>query len=616
MAPEQVRGEVVDRRADIFALGAVLYEMLAGCRPFKGDSTLATLDAVLTRQPPDLSDVNPEISPALSHIVRRCLAKSPDDRFATVADLVSAFDSVIRARNPPPPPSLLALLRRPVVLATVLLVILAMAAGAWQWRASTSRVRWARTVAAPEIQRLSNHGDYAEAFLLARQALDVVPDDPHLRQLWLDVSIPAVMTTDPAGADVAFASYRTPKTWFVLGRTPLNGVRIPRSLIRVRMSKAGFQPLEGSGSPGAMLRYRLDPVDAVPPGMVRVVGGRDPFGMAWSAELDDFWIDRFEVTNRQFKAFVDQGGYRRRDYWREPFIEGGRSVPWEEAVERFRDATGRPGPATWKSGTYADGQADFPVGGVSWYEAAAYAAFAGKSLPTIHHWYRAAALGRFADILTVSNFSGKGPAPVGSYDGLGPFGTYDMAGNVKEWCWTETGDRRFLLGGAWNEPRYMFADYDARGPFERAPGYGFRVAKYIRPLPPAVTAPVRIEGLGLDARQQEPVGDDIFAVYRRQYAYDRAPLNAVVEATEETEVWVKHTVAIDASLWRRAHARVSLPAEERFAAVPNRCLFSSGGRISTAIEPRHVACLGGLHHPERTSVPLPGVQRDVRAADA
>ena len=260
----------------------------------------------------------------------------------------------------------------------------------------------------------------------------------------------------------------------------------------MRISKAGFQPIEGSGSLPRQ-RYRLDPVDAVPPGMVRVVGGRDPVRFGLVGDLDDFWIDRFEVTNRQFKEFVDQGGYRRRDYWREPFIEGGRSVPWEEAVGRFRDATGRPGPATWRSGTYPDGQADFPVGGVSWYEAAAYAAFAGKSLPTMYHWYRAARLGRFADILTVSNFSGKGPAPVGSHDGLGPFGTYDMAGNVKEWCWNETDNRRFLLGGAWNEPRYMFADYDARGPFERAPGYGFRLAKYIRPLPPAVAAPVRIE---------------------------------------------------------------------------------------------------------------------------
>jgi dienelactone hydrolase len=559
MAPEQVRNEAVDRRADIFALGAVLYEMLAGRQPFKGNSTLATLDASLTLQPPELADVVPALSPALAHIVRRCLAKSPDERFATAADLESALESIVGARNPAPPPSVLALLRRPVVMLTVLLVVVVIAAGGWRWRVSVSRARWARTVAAPEIQRLSNRGDFAEAFLLARQALDAVPDDPHLSQLWLDVSNTANMTTDPAGADVSFAAYRTPTTWFYLGKTPLKGVRIPRTLIRVRVSKAGFQPIEGTGELGALHRYRLDPVGALPPGMVRVVGGPNPL-RGPVGELDDFWIDRFEVTNRQFKAFVDQGGYHRRDYWREPFIDGGRSVPWEEAVERFRDATGRPGPATWKSGMYSDGQADFPVGGVSWYEAAAYAAFAGKSLPTIYHWFRAADLGRFADILSVSNFSGKGPAPVGSYSGLGPFGTFDMAGNLKEWCWNSTNGGRFLLGGAWNEQRYMFDDYDSRGAFERAPGYGFRLAKYIQPLPADVTAPVPFATLGLDAEKHAPVSDDIFAVYRRQYAYDRLPLNAIVEATEETEIWLKHTVAFDAAYGgERMHAYLFLP---------------------------------------------------------
>jgi dienelactone hydrolase len=547
MAPEQVRGDVVDRRADIFALGAVLYEMLAGRHPFKGNSALETLDASVTREPRDLSDASPEISPALVRIVRRCLAKSAEDRFTTVADLAAAFDAEIRGRSPVPVPTLSALRRQPAAMVTLLVVVLAMIVGTWHWQVSTSRARWARTVAAPEIQRLSNRGDYAEAFLLARQALDVVPDDPHLRQLWLDVSVPAAMTTDPAGADVAFAAYRAPTIWFSLGRTPLDGVRIPRTLIRLRVSKAGFQPIEGSGSPGALRRYRLDPLDAVPAGMVRVVGGRDPVRFGSIGELKDFWIDRFEVTNREFKVFVDQGGYRKRDYWREPFIERGRSVPWEEAVARFRDGTGRPGPATWRSGTYTAGQADFPVGGVSWYEAAAYAAFAGKSLPTIYHWHRAADLGRFADILTVSNFSGKGLAPVGSYSGLGPFGTFDMAGNMKEWCWNETANGRFILGGAWDEPAYMFADDDARGPFERAPAYGFRLAKYIGPIEAAVTASVKFETRGRDGQQAKPVADDIFAVFRRQYAYDRAPMNAVVEATEETAVWLKHTVAFDAA---------------------------------------------------------------------
>jgi hypothetical protein len=524
----------------------VLYEMLAGRQPFKGDSTLATLDAVLTLQPPDLAHGNPAISPALSQIVRRCLAKSRDDRFATVDEVASACESVIRARNLPPPRGLRARLSRPMVLVPLLVVTLGMAVGAWRWHVGTAGARWARTIAAPEAQRLVDRGDFVEAFLLARQALDVVPDDPHLTQLFQDVSLPADVTTEPAGADVAFAAYRTASPdWFTLGRTPLNGVRVPRGLFRVRVSKAGFQPIEGSRPPPALrfLFFRLDPTDVVPPGMVRVPGSREPVRLGLAGELDDYWIDRFEVTNRQFKLFVDKGGYRRREYWRDPFIEGGRSLPWEEAVERFHDATGHPGPATWTSGTYPSGQDEFPVGGVSWHEAAAYAAYAGKSLPTIHHWFLAARLGRFADILTVSNFSGTGPTPVGS--GLGPFGTFDMAGNVKEWCSTETTNGRFLLGGAWNEPRYVFGDYDASGPFERAPGYGFRLAKYLRPLPPAVNAPVRVEGLVRDARKETPVDDSIFAVYQRQFAYDRAPLNAVVEATEETDIWLKQTVALD-----------------------------------------------------------------------
>ena len=278
--------------------------------------------------------MNPEIPAELSHIVRRCLAKSPDDRFAAVADVVSALDVIIRARNQPPPPGVLTLLRRPVVMGTALLVILAIAAGGWRWRVVTSRVRWAHTIAAPEVQRLFYHGDYGEAFLLARQALAADPDDPHLQQLWVDVSVPAVMTTDPAGADVVVAGYRTPSAWFSLGRTPINDVRIPRGLIRMRLSKPGFQPIEATLSP-PLQRFRLDPVDAVPPGMVRVLAGRDAVRFGKVGDLEDFWIDRFEVTNRQFKEFVDHGGYTRREYWREPFVEGGRSVPWEEALEDF-----------------------------------------------------------------------------------------------------------------------------------------------------------------------------------------------------------------------------------------------------------------------------------------
>ena len=85
-----------------------------------------------------------------------------------------------------------------------------------------------------------------------------------------------------------------------------------------------------------------------------------------------------------------------------------RTVSWEEAVLEFRDTTGRPGPSTWELGTYPEGQDDWPVRGVSWFEAAAYAQFAGKSLPTVHHWRLAAAMGIHCAILAWSNFR-QGP---------------------------------------------------------------------------------------------------------------------------------------------------------------------------------------------------------------
>jgi dienelactone hydrolase len=106
----------------------------------------------------------------------------------------------------------------------------------------------------------------------------------------------------------------------------------------------------------------------------------------------------------------------------------------------------------------------------------------------------------------------------------------------------------------------MFADYDARGPFERAPGYGFRTVNYLGPLPAAVTAPIPFERLGFGAGSRQPVNDGIFAVYRRQYAYDRIPLNAVVEATEQVDLGVKETIAFDAAYaGERMRAYLFLP---------------------------------------------------------
>jgi Tol biopolymer transport system component len=94
MAPEQVRGFEVDHRADMFAFGAVLYEMLSGERAFRGETAADTMSAILTKEPSELDTARLAISPGLDRIVRRCLEKSPDLRFQSANDLAFALETL------------------------------------------------------------------------------------------------------------------------------------------------------------------------------------------------------------------------------------------------------------------------------------------------------------------------------------------------------------------------------------------------------------------------------------------------------------------------------------------------------------------------------------------
>jgi predicted esterase len=378
------------------------------------------------------------------------------------------------------------------------------------------------------------------------------------REQWWSKTI----RTDPPGAEISFKGYLEPDaSWERLGRSPLT-LRLPWGNDRWRIEREGFEPLEVAGASEAMA-FRLSPTGSVPPGMVLVPAGAPIRGVAPPARLGDFWIDRFEVTNAQFQEFVKAGGYRNRAYWKQPFIENGREIAFEEAVSRFRDATGRPGPGSWELETFPEGRGKFPVGGVSWYEVAAYAEFAGKSLPTIYHWRLVADLGIYSDVLAYSNFGGTGARPVGAAPGLSSYGAYDMAGNVKEWCWNASGEKRYILGGGFDDPEYMFADPDAQSPFVRRPSYGFRCVRYAGAPAEALLRPVQT--LFRDYSKEKPVGDDVFPVYRGLYAYDRRPLEARVEGRDESSpYWVKEKVSFDAGYGKaRVTAYVYLPRGRR-----------------------------------------------------
>jgi TolB-like protein len=290
------------------------------------------------------------------------------------------------------------------------LALLALA-GALTWTLQQrNKERWAREEALPQLEALIATDDYTAAFDLAGRIQAVVPNDPRLKTLEPSFAAPITLDSEPPAAKVYYRPYASKESdWRLIGETPLAGVPLPMGVGLWKLE----HPKPATGvyamrNPGIQLRNDRDPstraeaegidftlplADAatVPPGMVLVPPTHLPIALVsdeTAVDLPAYFIDRFEVTNREFKEFVDAGGYAAPEHWRDlPF--GTANAGWQDAVAKFVDATGRPGPATWKAGSYSDGTGDHPVAGVSWFEAAAYARFRGKELPTAYHWSRA-----------------------------------------------------------------------------------------------------------------------------------------------------------------------------------------------------------------------------------
>jgi Tol biopolymer transport system component len=102
MAPEQARGKPADARADLFAFGAILYELLTGHRAFQGETPADTISAILHRDPPELSATNREVPPALERIMRHCLEKNPEERFQSARDVAFDLESVTASSTTTP----------------------------------------------------------------------------------------------------------------------------------------------------------------------------------------------------------------------------------------------------------------------------------------------------------------------------------------------------------------------------------------------------------------------------------------------------------------------------------------------------------------------------------
>ncbi len=574
MSPEQAVGSRIDHRTDIWSSGVVLYEMLTGQRPFTSDIEEALVYAIRNDEPTPLRHLRPEIPKVLENISQRAMAKRPDARYPSVAEMLQDLRKWRESAQTSPIafPYLRAMVRRvksPRVAIPAIVVLCALgAAGMWFFN-HQAKVRWAREELLPEIMKLKvieeNIFTNVQAYRLAEQAEAYIPDDPALAGLFSKVAVHVSIRSEPPGAKIFLKEFGSPDSaWRYVGISPLEHLRVPIWFFEVRFEKDGYEPVLAATVtasyrregwvPDTLVRT-LDVKGALPPGMVRVAGVGTVAGME---PVGDFYIDQYEVTNKSFKEFVDKGGYQKKEYWKQPFLSDGKPISWETAREKFVDETGRPGPSTWEAGDFPIGQENYPVSGISWYEAAAFAEYAGKALPTAYHWDIAG--GRYTRlnqspvfsilILTpLSNFKGAGPAPVGISPGITAYGNFDMAGNAREWCWNESQNGRMTRGGAWNDIPYMFENPSQASPFDRSPKNGFRCVRYVmsEKAPEKVFQPVHAKEFR-DFYMDHPVSDAIFQIYKDQFSYDKSPLDGRVEWRKDSaDAWVQERVSFNAA---------------------------------------------------------------------
>jgi len=240
------------------------------------------------------------------------------------------------------------------------------ALGIWMF-VRRAQAETARKAAVAEIEHLVDVGRFVDVWRAVKAGEQRWPGDVQIEEAMRATTDFVTIATDPPGAAVAFKAYDdVDGEWLPLGTSPLEGVRAPLGQLRWRITKTGFEPLEARlevGAPAAAAGrrdvdarpMRLRPVGSSVARMVFVPGGHQS-----GVELTDYSIDQYEVTNREFKVFVDQGAYQDPQHWPHLKRETPQLIGREGAAASFRDRTGRPGPSTWSWGPTRKGRVTIP----------------------------------------------------------------------------------------------------------------------------------------------------------------------------------------------------------------------------------------------------------------
>ena len=575
MSPEQVDDQYgkLDHRSDIYSLGATLYELLTLQQMYKGNGTREELLVkILTKSPTRPGIINPDVPLDLETICLKAIEKNPKDRYQTaqaLADDLGRFVTrhAIQARRSGPIYKGVKFVRRHKLLTTLIVMvgILGVVAGIVGYK--NAQTKWVNEIAIPAIVSHIESEDFFDAYRMAKQVEAVAPNHIKLYELWPLFSRKLKISTTPEDAYVTFSNFEHPEQAVIsLGHGPFTVAHIPFGMVYWHLYKDGYRSIEGVRRNDQIVAqtqddkvqsviFKLFPIDECPADMIKIPGDELPKYHSSNKErivISDYLIDKFEVTNNAFKIFVDNGGYRNEAYWH--FKHGEDTLLTTEIRNTFIDQSGNQGPATWRNSTFPVGEGNHPVSGVSWFEAAAYAKFVGKHLPTIYHWLHAASLKdvAFGTINTLSNFT-QTSVEVGAYKGMSRFGLRDMTGNVREWCFNAINDSdikvRSILGGGFGDHYYIY-NYKsvAFDQLNRDQANGFRLMKYINPkdlLSDRLLAP-QYKGVKGERREFKPLPrGEVEAIISTLYAYDNLPFNLKSDNVIETEDAVRERVTID-----------------------------------------------------------------------